>query len=221
MLRYVAWGYPRNVGLRERKKEQTRQRIVETAQRLFGERGFDAVTVAELARAAEVAEATLFNYFPSKEDLFYSGLEAFGERLIDAVRSRPAGEAVLVTVRSVVLATGGQLAQVAAGDRAALERARTTAQVISASPALRSRERQALATIAGDLAAALGDDPVSRAMANALMGVHSALVEYARNRLLANDRPSAIAADVRTYGERAFALLESGLTDFARAAEPV
>jgi hypothetical protein len=57
-------------------------------------------------------------------------------------------------------------------------------------------------------------------MANAMMGVHSALVEYARNRILANDRPDAIAADVRAYGERAFALLEHGLKDFARAPGP-
>jgi AcrR family transcriptional regulator len=208
------------VGLRELKKEQTRRRITETAQQLFGERGFDAVTVAQVARAAEVAEATLFNYFPTKEDLFYSGLEAFGDRLIDAVRQRPAGEPALVTVRSFLLQTGGQLAQIAAGDRDALERARTTARVIAASPALRARERQAIAGIAAELAAVLSDDPVTRAIANALMGVHSALVEYARNRLLANDRPEAIATDVRAYGERAFALLEDGLKDFGRAAEP-
>jgi AcrR family transcriptional regulator len=208
------------VGLRELKKEQTRRRITETAQRLFGERGFDAVTVAQVARAAEVAEATLFNYFPTKEDLFYSGLEAFGDRLIDAVRQRPAGEPALVSVRSFLLQTGGQLAQIAAGDREALERARTTARVIAASPALRARERLALAGIAAELAAVLSDDPVTRAIANALMGVHSALVEYARNRLLTNDRPEAIATDVRAYGERAFALLERGLKDFGRAAEP-
>jgi len=206
------------VGLRERKKEQTRHRITEAAHRLFGERGFDEVTVAQVARAAEVAEATLFNYFPTKEDLFYSGLEAFGDRLIDAVRQRPVGEPAVVTVRSFLLDVGGQLAQIAAGDLEVLERARTTARIISASAALRARERQAIADIAGDLAAVLGDDPVTRAMANALMGVHSALVDYARNRLLANDRPGAIAADLRTYGERAFALLERGLKDFARGA---
>ena len=77
------------MGLRERKKAETRRRIAEAAHRLFGERGFQAVTVVEVARAAEVAEATLFNYFPTKEDLFYSGLEAFGARLVAAVRERP------------------------------------------------------------------------------------------------------------------------------------
>ena len=65
------------------------------------------MTVAEVARSAEVSEATLFNYFPTKEDLFYSGLEAFGDHLIEAVRNRPAGEPALAAVRSVVLKGGG------------------------------------------------------------------------------------------------------------------
>jgi AcrR family transcriptional regulator len=206
------------VGLRERKKEQTRRRIAETAHRLFGERGFDGVTVAEVARQAEVAEATLFNYFPTKEDLFYSGLEAFGARLVDAVRDRPAGQPAVVAVRTFVLRTGGQLELIEGGDRAALDRARTTARVISSSPTLQARERQAMAAIAELLAAELGDDPlVARAIANALIGVHAALVGHARQRLLTADRPEAIAADVRAYGGRAFALLENGLKDFARA----
>ena len=59
------------MGLRELKKEQTRQHIADTAWQLFIDRGFDQVSVAEVARAAQVAEATVFNYFPSKEDLFY------------------------------------------------------------------------------------------------------------------------------------------------------
>src|SRR3954469_2117860 len=82
-------------GLRERKKEATRRLIAETARRLFAERGFDAVTVAEVARAADVAEKTVFNYFPTKEDLFYSNMEAFEERLLAAIRERPQGETVL------------------------------------------------------------------------------------------------------------------------------
>ena len=57
--------------LRERKKIQTRTRIAATAMGLFAARGFDDVTVAEIAAAAEVGVTTVFNYFPTKEDLFY------------------------------------------------------------------------------------------------------------------------------------------------------
>src|SRR5260370_1122411 len=64
------------MGLRELKKEQTRRLIADTAWRLFTERGFDQVSVAEVAREAQVAEATVFNYFPAKEDLFYWRLQS-------------------------------------------------------------------------------------------------------------------------------------------------
>ncbi|MET9315176.1 helix-turn-helix domain-containing protein [Kribbella sp. NPDC003505] len=59
------------LGRRERKKQQTRQAISDVATTLFLERGFDAVTVAEVARAADVAVQTVFNHFPAKEDLFF------------------------------------------------------------------------------------------------------------------------------------------------------
>ena len=66
------------LGLRQRKKQQTRQLIADTAWRLFADRGFERVTVAEIAREAQVAVATVFNYFPTKEDLFFYRLEALG-----------------------------------------------------------------------------------------------------------------------------------------------
>src|SRR6266545_4243779 len=83
------------LGLRERKKRQTRQAIAEAAKRLFLERGFDQVSVAEVARAADVSEQTVFNYFPSKEDLVFERMDAFEQELLAAVRERPAGESVL------------------------------------------------------------------------------------------------------------------------------
>src|ERR1051325_3311069 len=97
-------------GLRERKKQQTRQLIADTARRLFAERGFEAVRVAEVAREADVSEATVFNYFQTKEDLFYSGLEAFEEQLLTTIRERPAGESVLDAFGRFVLEPRGMLA---------------------------------------------------------------------------------------------------------------
>src|SRR4051812_35787235 len=89
-------------GLRERKKQQTRQRIAEAARTLFGERGFDHVTVAEVARVAEVAEATVFNYFATKEDLVYAGMETFESGVLDAIRTRAPGESVTTAFGRVI-----------------------------------------------------------------------------------------------------------------------
>ena len=91
-VRCLPHGRRRAQGLRERKKLQTRELIAETARRLFAERGFEAVTVAEVARAADVAEKTVFNYFPTKEDLVYWRLESFEETSSSArsATARPA-----------------------------------------------------------------------------------------------------------------------------------
>jgi AcrR family transcriptional regulator len=210
------------MGLRERKKAQTRQLIAETAWRLFADRGFERVTVAEVARLADVAPATVFNYFPTKEDLFYSRLEAFGARLLEAVAAREPGEPVLAAFRRQLLESGGLLAGVEAGDAQALQRLRTVNQVIAASPALQARERQTIAgtadALAGLLVAEGGDaaDQVgAQAAANALLGVQRALIDFTRRRVLAGDDPTRLAAEVRQRAEAAFALLEHGLGGYA------
>src|SRR5205823_2513798 len=100
-----------DTGLRERKKHRTQQAITEVALRLFLERGFDCVTVVEIAAAAEVAEKTVYNYFPTKEDLVYSGLEAYEERLLAAVRDRAPGDSILTAFRDFVLTSGGLLSR--------------------------------------------------------------------------------------------------------------
>jgi AcrR family transcriptional regulator len=215
------------MGLRERKKEHTRQLIAETAWRLFADRGFDRVTVAEVARRAEVAVATVFNYFPTKEDLFFVRLEAFGAELVDAIRNRSVGEPALVAFQRHLLGAGGLLTQVEAGDRQALDRLRTVNRVIAASPALQAREQQALARTADALAALLAADTGASpgdlrasVAANALLGVQRVLVDYTRRRVLADEEPGRLAADVRRLGRQAFALLEGGLGDYAAKPGP-
>ncbi|MFU9038526.1 MULTISPECIES: TetR/AcrR family transcriptional regulator [Streptomyces] len=85
-------------GLRERKKAQTRQRIAAVAWQLFAERGFEAVTVNEIAEAAEVAKATLFAYFPTKESLALQGVG--DDDLAGIVTRRPAGQSPLEALRA-------------------------------------------------------------------------------------------------------------------------
>src|SRR3954470_24359988 len=78
-------------GLRERKKQQTRDAIAAAALALFLERGYDTVTVADVAEAADVSEKTVFNYFPAKEDLVFANSEEKLSDRAEAIRSRPPG----------------------------------------------------------------------------------------------------------------------------------
>ena len=124
-------------GLRERKKELTRIAIADAAARLFAARGFDEVTVADVARAAEVSVGTVFNYFPTKEDLFYGRMQDFEAALVDAVRTRAPGESVLAAFRRFVL-TGAK----ALADSERAEAIATAMRIVAGSAALRARERE-------------------------------------------------------------------------------
>jgi AcrR family transcriptional regulator len=205
------------LGLRERKKQRTRQLIAETALRLFTERGFDAVTVAEVARAADISEGTVFNYFPTKEDLFYDQMESFEEALIEAVRARAPGESVLGAFRRFVLERSGRLAAEETADVIT-----TAARLVADSPALQAREREIVDRSTRSLAALLAEETGASAtdaepltVATALMGTQRALAALVHTSVLAGERGPKLAAKVRAQGRRAFARLEHGLSDYA------
>ena len=206
------------VGLRERKKQQTRELIADAARGLFADRGFDAVTVAQVARAANVSEVTVFNYFPTKEDLFYGGMHFFEETLLESVRSRAPGVSVLDAFRRPVLEG---LKRLAADETAATISA--AGNLIAASPALEAHEREIVARytrlLADQLAEEAGFKPgdvEAIAVASALMGVQRALVEYVRASILAGRRGSGLVADARSQAVRGFGRLEKGLADYGR-----
>jgi AcrR family transcriptional regulator len=209
-------------GLRERKKQQTRRLIADTARRLFAERGFEAVTVAAVAREAEVAEKTVFNYFPTKEDLFYSRLEEFEQELLTAVRGRAPGESIPAAVRDYLMVQRGVFAMEApGGDAEATEQLLTVTRVITESPALLARERQVFSRYAEALAALIAEETGARpgaieprVVANALLGVHRALIDQVRMRALAGASASQVAREVRAHARRAFAMLEEGFGDY-------
>jgi len=204
-------------GLRERKKQQTRQLIFESARRLFAERGFDAVTVAEIARAADVSEVTVFNYFPNKEDLFYGGMQFFEEQLLEAVRTRPRGESAIKALRRRLLDSADGLRS-----RERIDAILKAAATVSASPSLVAREReiverytQQLAELLAEETGAAAGDVEPLAMAAALMGAHRAVVDHVRARVIAGRRGDALVEDARTATRRAFARLDRGLSSYA------
>src|SRR3954454_10941374 len=206
-------------GLRERKKQQTRDLIADTARRLFADRGFERVTVAEVASEADVSEATVFNYFPTKEDLFYSRLEQFEEELLTAIRGRKSGQSVVGAFREFIARRRGAL-QIE-DDAEATKRMRTVNRVITESPALLAREQQVFARYTDSLAGLIAEETRAASgaaepwvVANALMGVHRDLIGYVRKETQAGTPARQIARRVRSRAKRAFALLEKGLADY-------
>src|SRR5712691_9571435 len=90
-------------GLRERKKQRTRETIARAAHELFAERGYHATTLPDIAEAADVSTRTIFAYFPSKEDILFSDFPLMKEALAQALAERPEGEDALETVRQFIL----------------------------------------------------------------------------------------------------------------------
>ena len=204
-------------GLRERKKQKTRQAIFDTARRLFGERRFEDVTVAEIARAADVSEVTVFNYFPTKEDLFYGGMQFFEEDLLEAVRSRPRGESAIRAFRRRLLQGTEAL-----GSKERVAAITQAGDTVAASPSLVAREREIVERYTQRLAELLAADTRSEpgdvepmAAAAAMMGAHRAMVDYVRRRVSAGRKGPALVEDARAQIRRGFARLERGLDGYA------
>ena len=209
----------KSAGLRARKKQRTREAIADAALRLFLERGFEAVTVVEVAAAADVSEKTVYNYFPAKEDLVYGGMEAFEEQLLAAVRDREPGVSIVAAFRSFMTESRGLLAR-----DDATGRMRAIHEMISSSPRLQSREREdfdrftaSLATAIAEQVGARPDDLAPWTVANALIGLHRGLVGYVRNRTLAGASNAAIARGVRAQTTAALAPLEEGLRHYGES----
>jgi AcrR family transcriptional regulator len=195
-------------GLRERKKEQTRLRIAAVALRLFTERGFDAVTVNEIAEAAEVAKATLFTYFPTKESLVLHGVG--GDDLAGIAARRPPGQTFLEALRAHYRALAG--VQLPAAELGALI---TRVHVIWDSPALQGaanallyQQRQELARV---LAGEYGETAAGL-MAAQVAASFLTLQESYFHRLLDGASPRDANRALAQDAELAFDLLEHGLS---------
>jgi AcrR family transcriptional regulator len=204
-------------GLRERKKRETRQLISDVATGLFATRGFDHVTVAEIAAAANVSKMTVFNYFPRKEDLFFDRQEE-GEALLERlVRQRAPGESVVAVLRRGVLDL--------IAERHPLAGLRDGAplfwDVVQASPALQARARElneelerALARLLVAETGAEPDDERPRLVAAMVIGVYRRVYGAALRRLQGGTTADAAYPDHVRLVNQAFDLLESGIGDY-------
>lgn len=192
------------VALRAEKKAATRTAIADAALALFLVKGFERVTVAEVADAARVSVNTAFNYFPTKEDLFFDRQDEVVRRLAGAVRDRRPGESPVAAVRRMFLAEldRGEPTLGLSPDVAAFW------QVVDDSPALQARARLLSQRAEEALTEALGG---ARWQAAVLAGVDRALHAQIRDRMRAGDDPDAVRADVRAEAETAYAALERAL----------
>ncbi len=199
-------------GLRERKKRERRKAISDVAMQLFEQRGYDAVTVAEIARAADVSEQTVFNYFPAKEDLVFDEADEVRAGLVAAVRDRPDGATLVDGFRRI---PESMLTRLERYDGTPLV---GMAALIAGSPALRRRAREIVVENADALAAAISESagvppnsPRAWSIAGALLGLQFGLLRTIVARLRAGEQRDAVLADARVEVERALELLERGL----------
>jgi AcrR family transcriptional regulator len=203
-------------GLRARKKRQTRAAIAEAAMALFQAHGFDAVTVADVARAADVSEKTVFNYFPTKEDLVLGRGAERTAALIDAIRTRPPDASVVDPFRDATMELIDRV------EREPIESIVALPRLVTGSEQLRNRlfldwEREA-ATLAPVVAAEAGkpeDDLVAAVVARTLAWTNRLVFRAAFTRLIAGESRRKVAADLRRQALRAYDQLERGLGDYA------
>ena len=200
------------MGLRESKKLHTRQEIADRAMGLFAKRGFDHVTVAEVAAAAEVSEKTVYNYFPTKEDLFFDEVPAREAALVAAITGRGKGESILAALRRLQAAECPRLCSPAFA---------TFARIIEESAHLQAKERAVMARFVQVLTETLQaelkiHERDARIAAGLLVSIHHQLFHAARKQALAGEHGASATRHLRADLNRAYTLLEHGLSELER-----
>ncbi|MFD7321848.1 TetR/AcrR family transcriptional regulator [Streptomyces sp. NPDC059875] len=197
-------------GLRERKKEQTRQAISEAAIALFLEKGFDAVSVAEIADAADVSKPTLFRYFPAKEDLALHRFADHEDEAARVVSGRPADVSPLDALRAHVL-DGLERRDPVTGlcDHPAVL---AFQRLLYGTPALVARMYTYQSRSEAALAEALGGGGLdARLAAGQIVAVLRILAEENVRRIAAGESADAVYGDAVEAAELAFEGLRDGL----------
>lgn len=204
------------LGLRERKKLRTAELISETAIALFLRDGFDHVSVAEVAAAAEVSKKTVFNYFPTKEDLVFHPIRDHVDEAAQVVRAREPGEPPLAALRRHFLA-GLASADPNTG-LADYAEFLDFQRMVMGTPSLKLRlMEQWMAgedSLAEALAEALGEPPhavLPRVLAGQFVAVQRTLTARNVERMLAGERAADVLPRAVAEAEAAFGLLAQGV----------
>ena len=206
------------LGLREAKKQETRQLISDQATRLFLEQGFEETTIAQVAAAARVAKKTVTNYFARKEDLALDHQDAFVATLAEAVAAREPGESALGALRRAFEAAVAAKDPVIGFSGPAFGRMVAESPTLSA--CLRGLHAQREQALAAALADAVGEDPSDitvRTAAGLLGAVQHILFQRIQELTLAGTPADEIAETVAAEGAQAFDLLEPALGAYAVA----
>jgi AcrR family transcriptional regulator len=198
------------VDRRARKKAQTREQIRTVAQAMFADRGFDTVTIADVAREADVAVQTVFNHFATKEDIFFEGRTPWLDGFADAVRCRRSGVPPLTALRAYHVGLTASLLE-----SMCTEERRSYVATIEASAALKTRERELIFESERRLTAALLDAWTSEADATpvpsdprAVAPLAAALFCAAIRALVIEFRPHAKDGDATSVAARAERLMD-------------
>jgi AcrR family transcriptional regulator len=202
-------------GLRHQRKQRTRDALSEAAMALFAKRGFDEVTISEIAHAAGVSKMTVTNYFPRKEDLVFDQAEATIRSLADAVAARARGESLLTAIRRDCMD------RIAAGDVTLGPPSAVFARIVDDSRVLTHRAREIAdlreRALGDAIAAETGEDDLRlRVIATQLASVHRGLFTETSRRVLAGEPRDAVFAELAATARGLFDLMESSLGEYCR-----
>ncbi|WP_371481750.1 TetR family transcriptional regulator [Kitasatospora sp. NBC_00315] len=155
----------RVLGLRERKKQRTRDSLVEAAHRLFLERGFGRTTVDEIAAAVDVSQRTFFRYFANKDEVALAVMAEAENFFIACLRGRPAEESPLQALRASIVQAWRELAAGRPDGPSGVTTALELMQLIEDTPTLLAAHLRRITeqerVVAGLIAAREGLDPVT------------------------------------------------------------
>lgn len=198
-------------GLRARKKARTRAHIAGTAARLFGLRGYEQVTVAEIAAEAEVSEQTVYNYFPVKQDLVLDQDAEVRERFTERIRERVAGTSPAAAVRGEALALVEAIGSIPSDQMRG-----TLGHLATVSPAVRrlclestDRLAEAIADVLADTTPGL-PRALAKVQAIALAWISQTVLDEAGRRIREGEEPERIVRELRP-------LMEAIVDDLDRA----